>query len=47
MGNTLKTYLLKTLRELKSRKTDRLLDDRYAKFRAMGVHTEAEVAATV
>jgi acetyl-CoA carboxylase carboxyl transferase subunit alpha len=44
MGLTLKTYLLKTLRELKSKKTDRLLDERYAKFRAMGVHTEPEAA---
>ncbi|HEX3148818.1 MAG TPA: acetyl-CoA carboxylase carboxyltransferase subunit alpha [Gemmataceae bacterium] len=46
MGLTLKTYLLKALRELKSKKADRLLDERYAKFRAMGVHSEsAEQAA--
>jgi acetyl-CoA carboxylase alpha subunit len=39
----LKTYLLKSLRELRSKKPDRLLDERYAKFRRMGVFTELEL----
>ena len=42
MATGLKTYLLKTLRELRSKKPDRLLDERYAKFRRMGVFTEPE-----
>jgi len=47
MATALKTYLLKTLRELRLKKPDRLLDERYAKFRRMGVFTEpeADVAA--
>jgi acetyl-CoA carboxylase carboxyl transferase subunit alpha len=42
MASALKTYLLKTLRELRSKKVDHLLDERYAKFRGMGVHIEPE-----
>jgi acetyl-CoA carboxylase carboxyl transferase subunit alpha len=42
MASTVKTYLLKTLRELRSKKIDRLLDERYLKFRRMGVHLEPE-----
>jgi acetyl-CoA carboxylase carboxyl transferase subunit alpha len=37
MGATLKTYLLRYLRELSQVSTDKLLDGRYQKFRAMGV----------
>lgn len=37
MGNTLKTYLVRQLRELSSLPIDNLLDQRYAKFRKMGV----------
>lgn len=43
MAAGLKNYLLKTLRELRSKKPDRLLDERYAKFRRMGVFTEPEL----
>ena len=42
MAAGLKSYLLKTLRELRSRKPDRLLDERYTKFRRMGVFTEPD-----
>src|SRR5262245_30688832 len=44
MATTLKTYTLKALRDLKAKKPDRLMEDRYAKFRRMGVHTEPEAA---
>jgi acetyl-CoA carboxylase carboxyl transferase subunit alpha len=37
MGNTLKTYLVRQLRELVNLPTDELLTARYAKFRKMGV----------
>jgi acetyl-CoA carboxylase carboxyl transferase subunit alpha len=37
MGNTLKTYLLRYLRELRSIPVEELLDQRYQKFRNMGV----------
>jgi acetyl-CoA carboxylase carboxyl transferase subunit alpha len=40
MGSTVKTYLLRTLRELRLKKPERLLNDRYAKFRKMGVFEE-------
>ena len=40
MAARLKTYLVKTLRELKSKPFDALLDQRYAKFRQMGVFLE-------
>jgi acetyl-CoA carboxylase carboxyl transferase subunit alpha len=40
MGNTLKAYLLRCLRELKPLASDELLEARYQKFRRMGVFTE-------
>lgn len=40
MAATLKTYLLRYLRELSQTPIDALLDGRYAKFRAMGVFDE-------
>jgi len=47
MGNRLKMYLLKTLRELTRTQTDELLAQRYEKFRRMGVFLERlEQAAT-
>jgi acetyl-CoA carboxylase carboxyl transferase subunit alpha len=48
MANTLKTYLLRYLRELRAVPTDDLLEARYQKFRRMGVFDEglaAEAAA--
>jgi len=45
MGTALKAYLVKAIRELRTRKTDRLLDERYAKFRRIGVFEEPELAA--
>lgn len=44
MGNTLKTYLLRYLRELRGLPTDELLEQRYQKFRRMGVFDEGLVA---
>lgn len=48
MATTLKSYTLKCLRELRSKKTERLLEERYDKFRRMGVFVEdgGRVAAT-
>jgi acetyl-CoA carboxylase carboxyl transferase subunit alpha len=40
MANTLKTYLLRTLRELVSLPTDELLEQRYQKFRRMGIYED-------
>jgi len=40
MGNTLKSYLLRYLRELRNVPPDDLLDGRYQKFRRMGVFVE-------
>ena len=40
MANTLKTYLLRYLRELKSVPAEELLEHRYQKFRRMGVFDE-------
>ena len=40
MSNRLKMYLVTALRELTSRPVDQLLDDRYGKFRKMGVFFE-------
>lgn len=40
MAARLKTYLLRTLRELASLPRERLLDERYKKFRKMGVFVE-------
>jgi acetyl-CoA carboxylase carboxyl transferase subunit alpha len=39
MANTLKTYLLRYLRELRGLASDQLLEGRYQKFRKMGVFT--------
>ncbi len=44
MGTTLKSYLLRSIRELKTKKLDRLLDERYNKFRKMGVFLEPREA---
>ena len=44
MASRLKTYMLKALRELKAKKVERLLDERYTKFRRIGVHLESEAA---
>jgi acetyl-CoA carboxylase carboxyl transferase subunit alpha len=40
MATRLKTYLLRSLRELVSQPTDRLVESRYDKFRRMGVFLE-------
>ncbi len=40
MGNTLKAYLLRYLRELKQLPLEELLEQRYQKFRRMGVYEE-------
>ena len=40
MANTLKSYLLRYLRELRTCPADELLDARYQKFRRMGVFVE-------
>lgn len=42
MGNTLKNYLLRYLRELRSLSVEDLLKQRYEKFRRMGVHLSPE-----
>jgi acetyl-CoA carboxylase carboxyl transferase subunit alpha len=47
MGNTLKTYLLRYLRELRGVPTDELLAARYRKFRAMGVFDDADAIELV
>jgi acetyl-CoA carboxylase carboxyl transferase subunit alpha len=44
MANTLKTYLLRYLRELRHVPTDDLLEARYQKFRRMGVFEEGLTA---
>ena len=45
MGNTLKTYLLRYLRELRSLSPSELLEARYQKFRRMGVFEVAPPVA--
>lgn len=45
MANTLKSYLVRYIRELKSVPPDELLEQRYAKFRRMGVFDEGEGTA--
>jgi acetyl-CoA carboxylase carboxyl transferase subunit alpha len=45
MGNTLKSYLLRYLRELRNVPADDLLDARYQKFRRMGVFVEGLTGA--
>jgi acetyl-CoA carboxylase carboxyl transferase subunit alpha len=47
MANTLKTYLLRYLRELKPLSVDDLLESRYQKFRRMGVFDEGLAAAAI
>ena len=47
MGNTLKTYLLRYLRELRGIPLDDLLEQRYQKFRLMGVYEEATASTEV
>ena len=42
MGNILKGYLLRYLRELKQLPMEELLEQRYQKFRKMGVFDEGE-----
>jgi len=44
MATKLKTYLLRTLRELVAQPVDALVNARYEKFRRMGVFLEAETA---
>jgi acetyl-CoA carboxylase carboxyl transferase subunit alpha len=43
MANTLKTYLLRYLRELRELPEQELLEQRYAKFRRMGAFETATV----
>jgi acetyl-CoA carboxylase carboxyl transferase subunit alpha len=43
MGNTLKAYLLRYLREVSQMSVEELLEQRYQKFRRMGVFDEAPV----
>ncbi|OGL44233.1 MAG: acetyl-CoA carboxylase carboxyltransferase subunit alpha [Candidatus Schekmanbacteria bacterium RBG_16_38_10] len=47
MANTLKTYLLKYLEEVKSTNIDELLSRRYEKYRKMGVFVESEQGSTM
>jgi acetyl-CoA carboxylase carboxyl transferase subunit alpha len=44
MANTLKTYLLRYLRELRHHAPEELLEQRYQKFRRMGVFDEGLIA---
>ncbi|GIW78226.1 MAG: acetyl-coenzyme A carboxylase carboxyl transferase subunit alpha [Gemmatales bacterium] len=46
MANTLKTYLMRYLRELRGLPVDELLEQRYQKFRRMGVFVEEPASAT-
>jgi acetyl-CoA carboxylase carboxyl transferase subunit alpha len=43
MGNSLKAYLLRSLRELRGKPAQQLLDERFAKFRRMGFFDEVAV----
>src|SRR5262249_8836688 len=45
MANTLKAYLLRHLRDLRNLSVDELLEQRYQKFRRMGVFDEGPSAA--
>jgi acetyl-CoA carboxylase carboxyl transferase subunit alpha len=47
MGNTLKAHLLRYLRELRNLPTDELLEQRYQKFRRMGVFLDGPSADDV
>ena len=44
MGNTLKSYLVRYLRDLQYTSVEDLLEQRYQKFRRMGVFDEGLVA---
>jgi acetyl-CoA carboxylase carboxyl transferase subunit alpha len=44
MASRLKSYLSRTLSELEVKPTDELLDERYEKFRRMGVFLESPIA---
>jgi acetyl-CoA carboxylase carboxyl transferase subunit alpha len=46
MATALKSYVLKCLRELRTKKLDRLLNERYDKFRRMGVFLEDAIETT-
>ena len=43
MGNTLKAYLLRYLREVKQLPVEEVLEARYQKFRRMGVFAETAI----
>ena len=45
MGDTLRNYLLRYLRELRELSAEQLLEGRYQKFRRMGVFEEGLAAA--
>ncbi len=47
MGNTLKAFLIRMLRELRDVPTDALLDARFNKFRRMGFFDEVEEVAAI
>jgi acetyl-CoA carboxylase carboxyl transferase subunit alpha len=47
MSRQLKSYLIRSLRSLKKVPPDQLLDDRYQKFRRMGVYLERELDSVV
>jgi acetyl-CoA carboxylase carboxyl transferase subunit alpha len=42
MGNILKAYLLRYLRDLKQVPPEQLVEQRYQKFRRMGIFDEGE-----
>jgi acetyl-CoA carboxylase carboxyl transferase subunit alpha len=46
MATGLKAYLVKAIRELRAKKPERLLDERYAKFRRMGIFSEPDLEVT-
>jgi acetyl-CoA carboxylase carboxyl transferase subunit alpha len=46
MGNILKAYLLRSLRDLKQLPMEELLEQRYQKFRKMGVFDEGSAGET-
>jgi len=47
MANRLKGYLMKTIRELRETPVEELLENRYQKFRRMGVYLERELEDTI
>ena len=44
MANRVKMFLLRSLRELTAIRLDRLVQNRYEKFRRMGVYLESAIA---